>query len=107
MKISYFIVCLLIVSSCQKGDVSRALGINKSSPDEFMVIKNKPIQVPPDFDLLPPGSKQVEVKKDKTNNAKNIVDKNLAADQNTKDDKIEQSQGADVIEKEILKQIGN
>ena len=72
-----------------------------------MVIKNKPIQVPPDFDLLPPDSKQVQVKKDQINNAKNIVDKNLASDQKVNDDKIEQSQGADVIENEILKEIGN
>ena len=98
-------ILLFFANSCES--LKKGLGLEKDPPDEFLVIKNKPIQVPPDFDLLPPGSKQVEVKKDQTNNAKNIVDKNLAADQNTKDDKIEQSQGADVIEKEILKQIGN
>ncbi|WP_440679009.1 DUF3035 domain-containing protein [Candidatus Pelagibacter sp. HIMB1517] len=98
-------ILLFFANSCES--LKKGLGLEKDPPDEFLVIKNKPIQVPPDFDLLPPGSKQVEVKKDQTNNAKNIVDKNLAADQNTKNDKIEQSQGADIIEKEILKQIGN
>lgn len=104
-KLIISIILLFFANSCES--LKKGLGLEKDPPDEFLVIKNKPIQAPPDFDLLPPGSKQVEIKKDQINNAKNIVDKNLVSDQKTNDDKVEQSQGADVIEREILKEIGN
>lgn len=30
------------------------LGLNKSTPDEFMVVKNAPLSMPPDYSLRPP-----------------------------------------------------
>ncbi len=43
----------LILSSC--GDsTKRALGLSRTSPDEFAVVKRAPLSQPPDFKLRPP-----------------------------------------------------
>jgi len=43
----------LILSSC--GDsTKRALGLARTSPDEFAVVKSAPLSQPPDFKLRPP-----------------------------------------------------
>ncbi len=43
----------LILSSC--GDsTKRALGLERTSPDEFAVVKRAPLSQPPDFNLRPP-----------------------------------------------------
>lgn len=34
--------------------IGRALGISKSSPDEFAVVKKAPLVLPPDYELRPP-----------------------------------------------------
>lgn len=41
------------VSGCT--DVRRALGIERTTPDEFAVTARPPLTVPPDFSLRPPG----------------------------------------------------
>ncbi|MBL8644771.1 MAG: DUF3035 domain-containing protein, partial [Rhodospirillaceae bacterium] len=43
----------LAVSGCQ--DTRRALGIDKSVPDEFAVVSRAPLVMPPDFNLRPPA----------------------------------------------------
>jgi hypothetical protein len=43
----------LILSSC--GDsTKRALGLSRTAPDEFAVVKSAPLSQPPDFKLRPP-----------------------------------------------------
>jgi hypothetical protein len=42
----------LMVSGCT--DVKRAIGLEKTSPDEFAVESRAPLEMPPDFDLRPP-----------------------------------------------------
>lgn len=43
----------LVLSSC--GDsTKRALGLSRTSPDEFAVLKRAPLSQPPDFQLRPP-----------------------------------------------------
>jgi len=37
-------------------DFRRALGIEKSPPDEFTVVQNAPLSLPPDYGLRPPHS---------------------------------------------------
>ena len=52
----YFLISmlfLLVLSSC--ADTKRALGIDKSIPDEFAVIRRAPLVMPPDFNLKPPA----------------------------------------------------
>ena len=45
--------CIFILSSC--ADTKRALGIDKSIPDEFSVLRRAPLVIPPDFNLKPPA----------------------------------------------------
>jgi hypothetical protein len=42
-----------LVSGCQ--DTRRALGIDKSVPDEFAVVSRAPLVMPPDFNMRPPA----------------------------------------------------
>ena len=44
--------CSLFVVSCSK--VRESAGVNRKSIDEFAVIENPPLIIPPDFNLLPP-----------------------------------------------------
>jgi len=36
-------------------NIKQSLGLEKSAPDEFAVVPNLPLTVPPDFNLRPPG----------------------------------------------------
>lgn len=45
-------VALLALPACQT--VNDAIGISKQSPDEFEVVRQRPLTIPPDFDLRPP-----------------------------------------------------
>ncbi len=49
--IIFFFSSLFIVS-CSK--VRESAGVNRKSMDEFAVIENPPLIIPPDFNLLPP-----------------------------------------------------
>src|SRR5215831_10360831 len=42
----------LSISGCT--DLKKAIGLEKSSPDEFAVESRAPLEMPPDFDLRPP-----------------------------------------------------
>ena len=42
----------LLISGCT--DLKRAIGLEKTSPDEFAVESRAPLEMPPDFDLRPP-----------------------------------------------------
>lgn len=46
---------LASLSACQSGDIKSTLGINKAAPDEFAVISNPPLSVPPAFNLRTPS----------------------------------------------------
>lgn len=45
---------LIGLSACD--GIKSSLGLTKSAPDEFAVVPNLPLVVPPDFHLRPPGS---------------------------------------------------
>ena len=62
------IIVQLIFSSCST--VRKSAGVTRKSVDEFQVVENPPLIIPPDFNLLPP--EQLEKK-----NIKNI-EKELA-----------------------------
>lgn len=58
MKNILIIVLLssLFIVSCSK--VRESAGVNRKSMDEFAVIENPPLIIPPDFNLLPPDQLQ-------------------------------------------------
>ncbi len=45
---------IFALTACSGSDVSDTLGLNKSAPDEFVVVSRPPLVVPPDFSLSPP-----------------------------------------------------
>jgi len=55
MKLIYIILLLLVVltlNACTK--VRDSAGVTRKSIDEFQVVENPPLIIPPDFNLLPP-----------------------------------------------------
>ena len=46
------LLCSVLVVSCSK--VRESAGVNRKNIDEFTVIENPPLVIPPDFNLLPP-----------------------------------------------------
>jgi hypothetical protein len=67
------IAAVLLLSACT--DFKRAVGIEKTAPDEFAVEQRAPLTIPPDFDLRPPAPgapRPQEVTS--TNKARAVVD---------------------------------
>ena len=54
MKIflSLFIFSTLFLASCSQ--IRESAGVNRKNIDEFKVVENPPLVIPPDFNLLPP-----------------------------------------------------
>ena len=53
MKItSIIIICCLLLNSCSK--VRKSAGVTRKSIDEYQVIENPPLVIPPEFNLIPP-----------------------------------------------------
>ena len=48
-----FIASSLLLSSCST--VRQSAGVTRKSIDEFQVVENPPLVIPPDFNLLPPN----------------------------------------------------
>jgi hypothetical protein len=47
------VVAAVALSGC--GGLRKALGMNKSTPDEFAVVNHGPLVMPPDYNLRPPA----------------------------------------------------
>tara|TARA_B110000503_G_scaffold33880_1_gene55044 strand:+ start:209 stop:535 length:327 start_codon:yes stop_codon:yes gene_type:complete len=96
-------VCgILALNSCSS--LKKGLGIEKEIPNEFLIEKRDPLVLPPDYKMLPPGSKEkTQEAKQSKNSLKSILDKNL----NNKEspNKPANSSLSVDLEKEILKQI--
>jgi len=103
-KISLFLIIIsstLLLNSCL--ELKKGLGIEKDSPNEFLIEKRGALTLPPDYQMLPPDSKSKikEVKKSSAS-LKSVLDQNL----NTKESQGKTANSATVdMEKEILKQI--
>ena len=93
--ITIIIVSNLILISCNT--VRESAGVNRKNIDEYAVIENPPLVIPPDFNLMPPD--QIE--------AKNIddIEKELAKEIlfGLEDDEI-QSTGNSSLITEIIKE---
>ncbi len=58
-------ILLSCISACDP-TVKKYLGVDDKIPDEYGIVKNKPLSMPPDFSLLPPeqaGKKSSDVAK--------------------------------------------
>lgn len=51
-KIYLLLSLLLLVSACN-AKVKETIGIEASSPDEHQVKRNKPLDIPPHYDIVP------------------------------------------------------
>jgi len=54
MKIKYFIVLSVVLTLNACSNVRDSAGVTRKSIDEFQVVENPPLIIPPDFNLLPP-----------------------------------------------------
>lgn len=63
LKDSLLVVLSVGVLSACSGNVKETLGLKKQAPDEFRVVSNQPLSVPPDFRLIEPtpGAKRPHV----------------------------------------------
>ena len=61
--ISIVIISILFLTSCNT--VRDSAGVNRKVIDEYSVIENPPLVIPPNFNLLPP--EQMESKNEKNN----------------------------------------
>lgn len=54
-KYLFSTIALLALSACSSSDMKSSLGLRKSAPDEFAVISNPPLSVPPSFEMVKPS----------------------------------------------------
>ena len=54
MKLIYFIILLVVLTLNACTIVRDSAGVTRKSIDEFQVVENPPLVIPPDFNLLPP-----------------------------------------------------
>ena len=54
MKLLYFLFLILILNLNACSKVRESAGVTRKSIDEFQVVENPPLVIPPDFNLLPP-----------------------------------------------------
>lgn len=82
------ITSLSFITSCS-GSVRDTLGMRRAAPNEFRVVSNPPLSVPPEFSIRPPVPEDTykEVIKSKAEDARTVFFENASADLKTKSDK--------------------
>lgn len=82
-NISLMVFCAGLLAGCSTS-TREALGIKKQAPDEFKVVSNPPLSLPPQFSLRPPVRK-IEVKEITSINGKEgrVVFEKTSADIST------------------------
>lgn len=81
--ISHLLIGCLLLQGCSQ-DLKNSMGMSRSAPDEYEVLKRPPLSVPPDFNLQPPkdgeaeASKDSSVKKDKKSSSSNDSNASLS-----------------------------
>ena len=60
-RLALLSIVFLTLVGCNKKAMS-ALGIKRGTPDEFTIIPNKPLTIPPMFDLKDPNSNEIILK---------------------------------------------
>ena len=106
IKYLYFFLLglLFFLNSCS--DLKKGMGLEKDKPDEFMIRKVNPIEMPPDYQLLPPGS-DVKKKGTKVNSestkSEDLFDQNFKTENTTQSSKTPSRESS--LENSILKEI--
>ena len=54
MKLMYFVILSVILTLNACSTMRKSAGVTRKSIDEFQVVENPPLIIPPDFNLLPP-----------------------------------------------------
>ena len=58
MKLTYLIILLAVLSLNACSTVRQSAGVTRKSMDEFQVVENPPLIIPPDFNLVDPDQLQ-------------------------------------------------
>jgi len=103
--IRLLLISLLIFFTTSCDSIKKGFGLEKDPPDEFLIKKGNPIEVPPNYDLLPPNSKIKSIKKQSNSNSKNILDQNLKNHQSSGSEKKIDNQDTKTLEEDIIKEI--
>ena len=72
-----FIIFYILINGCG-GNVKKELGFGKQAPDEYQVVDNRPLSMPPNYELIPPE----EGLQDKTDSENPIFDNKVNDDAN-------------------------
>ena len=103
-KISLFLITIsstLLLNSCS--ELKKGFGIEKDSPNEFLIEKRESLTLPPDYKILPPDS---QTNTQQTKKSKNSLREILDKDSNKKEPERKSANSAPTdVETEILKQI--
>ena len=94
----YLIILFLFLAGCD--NLKKGLGFEKDAPDAFLIKKRDPINMPPNYDLLPPDSKSKVIKKKNNNDLKNIL-----SNSNTEEEIGSKDAKPSSIEEEVIKNI--
>lgn len=90
MKINNVLIValgVLALSSC--GSIKKDLGIARNSPDEFTVVKQAPLSVPPEYNLVPPVDREDMVEKLQSRSPSEQARRAVLGQTNTSEDKSE------------------
>ena len=95
VTLSLLFFCIIILNNC--GKIRESAGVNRKVIDEYKVVKNPPLALPPDYNLLP--SEEIIAKKNLSENNKDLSKEILfGLDENSKNvNNINQSTALDSI----------
>ena len=81
VTLSLLFFCIIILNNC--GKIRESAGVNRKVIDEYKVVKNPPLALPPDYNLLP--SEEIIAKKNLSENNKDLSKEILfGLDENSK-----------------------
>ena len=93
----------LFIVSCSK--VRDSAGVNRKSMDEFAVIENPPLIIPPDFNLLPPDQlEEKNLENEESELAKEIL---FGLEDDTKTNNLELSTMENILNQSKAREIDN
>ena len=95
-----YLFLLILFNGCS--GLKRGLGVEKDKPNEFLIEKREPLVLPPDYKILPPGSKVANKETKKTNSLKSVLDQSL---NDKKEVPNSTNKPSSDLEQEILKKI--
>ena len=93
----------LFIVSCSK--VRESAGVNRKSMDEFAVIENPPLIIPPDFNLLPPDQlEEKRLENEESELAKEIL---FGLEEDTETNNLELSTMENILNQSMAEGIDN